>query len=512
VALSPKQVGVVVDRLYRRLLTRRPDADKAMKYFKGEQGTLRYATKEFAEATGGRYEGFSDNWCAPVVTAGAERTALRGIKLPGGDLARPSADESRLWDAFKANDMQAQLAMAFLQAPIQKRAFVSVWAHRAGPRAGRPLIAVESATQAIVEYDPEVRWHRRFGLKTYCDDVWEYASFSSADSAEDGPGIIVKLRRPIGANTGIRSSGLIVPGLAGQPWEVVGEPSVNHLGLVPLVELPYRPLLNGEPLSDIHGAMAIQDAVNLFWMYLFNAADFASLPARVVMGQGPPKLPMLNEDGQKIGERAVDSKELTNGRMLWLTGQATSIGKWDAAQLDPFTKVIDQLVGHLAAQTRTPPYYLTTNQGLANISSQTVEGLTQGLVEKVSSAEEHYDGRIQDVLELVALQMGDTKLAERAAQAQILWKDRANRSEAQKADAFQKRLASGYPFEWLLIEDGKSPEEIDIIMRLKEKEERAAMLAGVQGSLGVEGLFRAASAPAELPPVSQLPEGEPAEF
>lgn len=498
-ALTPEDVGTITDRLYKRLQGRRPDADKAMRYFRGEQGALKFATKEFQESVGEQYRDFSDNWCAPVVTAGAERTAVRGIKLPGGDLARPSSDEARLWGALQDNDIDAQLAMAFLQAPIQKRAFVSVWAHRDGPDAGAPLVAVESATQAIVEYDPEVRWRRRFGLKTFCDDDYEYATFAS-------PEIVVRMRRPLGADKGLRPSGIYVPALAGAKWEVIGEPMVNHLGLVPIVELPYRPLMD-EPLSDISGVMAMQDAINLLWSYLFNAADFASLPARVVMGQQPPKVPVLDENGQKIGERPVDSQELTKGRILWLTGATAKIGQYDAAQLEPFTKVIEQLVAHVSAQSRTPPYYLMTKSGMSNLAPEAVKAADTGLIMKVGSSEEHYAGRLQDMLELVALQMNDNALAQKSRRARILWKDKENRSEAQKADAFQKKLASGYPFEWLLIEDGKSPEEIDIIMQLREKEQRSAMQAGVSDALGgqVADFFRTAP----QPDGSQLPQGEP---
>lgn len=506
--LTPKQVGPIVDRLYQRLLKRRPDADKAMRYFRGEQGMLVYATDEFREASKDRhgkdrYEGFSDNWCSPVATAGAERTAVRGVKLPGGDLARPSADENRLWSALQANDFDAQMAMVFLQAPIQKRAFISVWAHRDGPDAGAPLVAAESATQAIVEYDPEVRWKRRFGLKTWCDEDHEYAMFSTPEE-------IWRLQRPLGAATGgVRPSGIFIPGIAGQRWDVIGEPITNHLGRVPLVEMPYRPLMGGEPLSDISGVMGMQDAINLMWSYLFNAADFASLPARVVMGQAPPKVPVLDENGQKVGERSVDSKELTKGRILWLTGQNASIGAWSPASLDPFTSVIEDQIGHIAAQTKTPLYYFMTKSGIANIGTDAVRSLDTPLVNKVASAAEHYNGRLQDVLELVALQLGDKTLAKSARQARIQWRDRENRSEAARADAFQKKLASGYPFEWLLIEDGKSPEEIDIIMRLKAEEERRAMLAGVGPEM--QGLFRQQERPT-VPDVSQLPEGEPEEL
>lgn len=97
------------------------------------------------------------------------------------------------------------------------------------------------------------------------------------------------------------------------------------LGLLPIVEFPNRPLLGDGPISDIEGTMAGQDAANLMWAYLFGAADYASMPARVVMGQGPPKVPILDANGQKVSEAPIDVEQLTRGRMLWLTGQNTTM-------------------------------------------------------------------------------------------------------------------------------------------------------------------------------------------
>lgn len=461
--LSQKEVGTVTDRLSRKLATRREDAQKWMRYYRGEQGALLFASEEFRESCGRRFDNFSDNWCAPVASAGAERLALRGIRLPGTDLRRMSPEETALWGALQDNGMDAQFAQAFLQSRIQRRAFVSVWARPAGdPDAGSPLIATEPADQAIVEYDSEVRWRRSHGLKMWADDSYEYATLSSTD-------FIYRMRRPIGALAGIRPSGLMVPSLRGAGWELRDEqPIVNHLGLVPLVELPFLPPLTGEPLSAISGVAAMQDAVNLLWAYLFNAADYASMPARVILGQGPPKRPVLDSNGQKVGEVPIAIEELKGGRLFWLSGADAKVDQWDAAVLDPFTATIENIVAHIATQTRTPPYYLVTRQGISNIGGDGIKALDAPTVEQTRTTVEHYNDRIRDILELVGkqLDLGDVGIR----RAQIRWRDFENRSDAQKADAFLKRAQAGYPFEWLLIEDGKSPEEIEMIMDLKAKE------------------------------------------
>src|SRR5690606_38901627 len=93
-----------------------------------------------------------------------------------------------------------------------------------------------------------------------------------------------------------RPDGIAVPTSDRSGWRpregASPNPMPNPLGTVPVVEFPNRPMLGAEPLSHIAGTISMQDAINLLWAYLFSAADFASMPARVVMGQEPPKLPI----------------------------------------------------------------------------------------------------------------------------------------------------------------------------------------------------------------------------
>jgi hypothetical protein len=223
----------------------------------------------------------------------------------------------------------------------------------------------------------------------------------------------------------------------------------------------------------------MQNAINLLWAYLFNAADYASMPARVIMGQAPPKIPIMDSNGVKIGERDIDEEKLTQGRMLWLTGQDTTIGQFDSAKLDVFTETIEKAVGHISAQTRTPPHYLVSNKGMNNLSESAIMAAEAGLVQKVTQAKEFFTPRVKDVFELIAIQKGDDKMAQEARLGAVKWKDSESRSEAQKADAMVKDISSGYPFEYLLEKQGHSPSEITRIMDMKTAETQRNMAAGI---------------------------------
>src|SRR5690606_32088514 len=120
----------------------------------------------------------------------------------------------------------------------------------------------------------------------------------------------------------------------------------NPLGVVPVVELANRPTLKGDPISEIQGVMPMQDAINLLWAYLFLAADYASMPARVLLGADPPKIPILDKDGKVIGSRPVEMKDLAETRLFNVTGEDAKIDSWAPARLDVFTDTIEVAVGH----------------------------------------------------------------------------------------------------------------------------------------------------------------------
>lgn len=477
VALTLDQAVKHLDRMYRKLEPQAKEARQLRSYYRGDQ-PLKFASTEWSDEHRAQYDDFSDNWCEVVANSNAERVNVLGVKLPaatGKTSAKQTPAERKLWDAWRAAGMDSLSDQGFLDAIIARRSFGYVW----GNEDGSPLPGWKSAEQAVVEYDPITGIDRRFGLL-----VWD-----DPDAGEEWADVYTKtdvwrFKRTKGIAS---TSGLILPGSATLVggWEVQTSGD-NHLGLVPLVEFGNRPLLGHGPLSDIGGTASMQDAINLLWAYLFSSADFASMPARVVMGQAPPKIPILDANGVKVGERVVDPKELTQGRLLWLTGQTTKVDQWDSADLAKFTAVIEQCVGHIAAQTRTPPHYLVANKGLSNLSGDALKAAETGLVAKVRQTISYFEPRMRDLFVLLALQLGDKRAAEQAKLARIVWKDVESRSDAQTADAMLKDGQAGYPFEYLLEKRGHSPEEIERIMAMVERDTERKLAAGLTDLLNTQ--------------------------
>lgn len=428
-ALTAQKATQKVGKLLKELGRRRPDVDKRDRYFEGEQ-PLAYASDEFKKFHGSRFAGWSDNWCSVVGSAAAELTEFAAIRL-GDDVTALDAEERSLLLDWQRLDGPALQAQGLLSSAVTSRSFALVW----GDRDGEPLLTWEHASQAIVDYDPETR-RAVAGLKAWRDDKREHATLYTDDE-------VWKFERDLSVST---DSGLILPYSLPGGWRLreTSEPNPmrNPLGVMPLVEFGNRPVLGKGPVSDIAGTMAMQDAINLMWAYLFGAADYASMPARVVMGQEPPKVPILNEQGQKVGEQTVDLEQLKKGRLLWLTGQGTTIGQWDSAKLDVFTEVIKVMVKHTASQTKTPVNYITGEMN--NVNGEALTALRLPLVMKVRDGHKHLRSPQREVFRRIALVRGDAAVAEACRTADIGWTNPETSSDSQTSDAALKDKQIGW--------------------------------------------------------------------
>lgn len=457
-----RAVGVL-NRLADELRRREPETTKRLDYYKGKH-KLCYASPEFRDYFADRFRGFSDNWTAPVAAAPAERMNVLGIRL---DPDERSADKE-LSEAWKVADCERGSSESFVVTLAAARSYCLVW----GTEDDEPRVTWERPDQAIVAYDTDTG-QAKAALKLWADDTHEYATLYEAES-------VWKFARPRYVRTGYSVSGLIVPagsdtvrsaGPEGwQPRQGDSDdtwPLPNPMRRVPMVELRNQTLLDDDPLSDISGVMAMQDAINLIWAYLMNALDFASLPQRVVMGADIPKVPILDENGQKVGERPIQLDTLINERILWLTGDA-SIGSWPAADLAAYSNVIERAIEHIAAQTRTPPHYLIGK--VANLSAEALTAAETGLVSKTGERIVYVNSGIREIHALMALAMNDEAKARACRRGTVMWADTQFRALGQKVDALQKLKAMGFPLRWLAEQYGLEPPEVERVMRMVEEQ------------------------------------------
>lgn len=469
----------MVNRIYKRLAARRPEIDMFEQYYAGLQ-SLTFASDAWLKSNGARYSEFSDNWCASVTNAIGEREKVIGIKLRGEDpLTRDLATQARasaLWDHWLRNQMDAQSSQGFLTTFNAKRSYVLVWGDDAE-------ITWEHPSNVEIEYDWMNTRKRVAALKTWVDETTEYANLYTPDQ-------LFKFKRPRNAmgmqnapqsvqmeNHGNGAWGVwAAREVKGEPW-----PLRNPMGVVPIVEVPNRPMLRGEPVSEIETVIPKQNAINLLWAYLFFAADYASMPARVLLGASPPMRKVMHEDGT-FHEEPLTMQELNETRFAVFSGENAKIDQWDPAKLDVFYNTVDILVGHIFSQTRTPPTYLISKVGMSNVGGDGLEKSELGLIQKALEFQTFANPSIQDVFALTALAKGDKKLAEEVRLSTIVWKNPAIRSETQLADAYLKKRQTGYPLEWIMEQDGVDPYDMVRIKKMIERENDVNFDMGVQAA------------------------------
>lgn len=457
----------LTERLSEALQLRRPDISKRMGYLTGDTGRLRFASEKFRESFQKRYAGFTDNWCAPVVEAVGERMVYLGMR-PAGSLSS-DIELSRAWEATGA-DAGIQEALAVRSAAARSFALVSPT-----KRADRPRITFEHPELTIVDEDPATG-ERRAGLIMWADDQNEYATLYTPDQ-------VWKFERETSENRAQRQGRPVDLGGGWEPRKFNTDdtwPAKNPLGEVPLVEMKNRSFLRPEePISEISGVMAMQDAINLTWAYLLNALDMVSLPQRIITGADVPEVPILDSNGQDTGlTRALDLDSLAGEKILWISGEDAKPHEWSAAQIAPFLEVTQQAVEHIAAQTRTPPHYLSGK--MVNTAAEALTISEAGLVSRARQSILFVNQDVRAINRLTALAMNRPAADVDAISAGVpMWADPQYRSDSQRADALLKKRQLGYPMKYILEQDGLPPHEIDRVMLMIKEEQETDPLAAI---------------------------------
>jgi hypothetical protein len=447
----------LVDLLETELANRRPTIDTFESYYRGNQ-PLKFASDEFKKYHGDRYREFSDNWTQPVADAPIERLTVNGIKPSG----MTEADKES-WRVWQMNGLDADSQLGFLGAVNAGRSFVLVWGDPDDPET--PEVTFEDASQCIVAYWPGSRRKRRAGLKRWEDGGDDYATLYLADE-------VWKFRRGR-AGTAQKSMAMLDVDDELNKWQLRDipdepNPQPNPMGIVPLVEIPNKPTLVSDPISDIAGVVPMQDAINMLWAQLFTASDYASFPQRLVLGAERPVIPILDENGQVVGERPVDLEKFAVDRVLFITGEDAKVAEWTSANLEAYTNVLEVAVGHIAAQTRTPQHYLSGK--MTNISGDALLAAETGLIKRTEEKQLWFGQALREVFRLIALAQGDEAKAQSIAAGSVMWADVESRSQAALADSLMKLKQIGFPFEFLALRYGLTPTEVVDLLAMREKE------------------------------------------
>lgn len=444
--MTPEQITADVNLLAMKIQARRADIRRHMDYFHGKQGKLAFASDEFKRYMKARFSGFSDNWCAPVAQAPVERMHFQGLRPYSGDIMPASV--ARRWDE---NDADRNLSEATLMMTIARRSYGLVTDNGHG----KARISFENPDSAAVLNDIR-SGEPRVGLIIVQDDENEYGTLFYPD-------VIFDVRRKKTATT---SDTRMPPDLAGWKFDPASE-RPNYLHAVPLVEFHNQCLLDDSPISDIESVESMQDTVNVVWSYLLNGLDYASLPARVILGGDRLEEPVFDDKGEVVGAKPAELDKQVNERILQLTGDVT-ISEWSSSNLQVFIPVIEKAVEHIAAETRTPGHYLLTN---AEVPATGYEVAEAGLVSKTIERIGFMRKGVKELNRLAALAEGDDISAKLIEDSEVVYANPQYRSQAVMTQALTHLKQTGFPLQYIAEWFGLSPQEVERVARLKREED-----------------------------------------
>ncbi len=439
----------LVRRLEVELTSRRLDMELTNDYYVGRH-PLAFASAKFRDAFGGLFGAFADNWCEIVCDAPQERMRILGFRF-GDEDGVADQDANRFW---QSNYLDADSDLLHTEMFVRGRAFALVWADEDDEN--EPEITVESPLECIVGYEPGNRRRRRAGLKVWQQDEFQWANLYLPDE-------VWKLQRrgsgstggAFGANWSIRPTG-------NQP-----NPMPNPLGKVPLVEFANKGRLTDPPMAEHAKVIPLQDAVNKIVSDMLVASEFGAYPQRYITGL--TELPDDPESAALAEFKAAASR-------VWLMGEGQP-GQFAATDLGNFVGASEQLVKHIASQSKTPQHYFYLSGQFP--SGESILSAESGLTAKVQSRTRAISEAWEEVIRLAFAVAGDERRA-RIKDAETLWSDPQFRTESAHADAVIKQFQVGILTKRQAREEmGLSPQ----VIRRMEQEERTGALLNAAANL-----------------------------
>lgn len=393
-------------------------------YWYGEQA-LSYLASDIKEAMRDKLHTLPINYPRLVVTALAERLTINGFKE--GSEEEP---DSRVWDAWKANAMQAGAEQSIIDALVYGRSYIAVWADSFG----QPVISVESARQMTVIQDPltgEVKaaWKRTISQGKAVGYLY---------TAE----AIVKYTHPMenASENNLPEDG----------WNVSGEPIPNPLGVVPVV-----PIINQTRLLDIDGVSEMKDvldpadALNKLMADMMSTSEYYARPRRWATGLEIDE----DENGKPVKPFSVEKED------LWTSESPdTKFGEFKASTLQGYTDAANALIQQIGAMGGLPPHYLGIS-GDQPPSADSIRSAEASLVSRAYNKQRLFGPRFARVAALIrAILTGEDV---RTIRMQTLWASPETRTQGQSTDAASKLVGVGVPLEIALEKElGYTPADI----------------------------------------------------
>lgn len=411
-----------------KLIGRRAEIENFASYYEGDQQKLAFAQTRYKTAFRDLFNDWRDNFCGLIIDSSTERMRIKGFRVPpeGGM-------DKEAMEFWKKNRLDSLSNGVHLDAMVQGRAYVIVWANKKGD----PIVTPVSAEEMVVQYKPGSHTELEAAARFF-QDAWgrQWVTLWTETYVYEVP-------------------------LGKTEWEQ-GTEQKNPLKKVPVVPFHNRARLVGEPYSDLANVIPIQDAINKITSDALLASEFAAWPQRWVTGleieedeNGNPKEPFKVSVDKLLQADAPDAK----------------FGQFEAADLKNYVNLINLLVQHLSSVSRTPSHYFLVNQGNAP-SGEAIISAEAGLVSKVKERMLYFGEAWEQVIRL-CFQIKENKKSEEVS-LETVWADPEYRTEAQHIDSLLKLKQLNVPEEMLWMRAGFTATEIEAFREMRKADAKAA--------------------------------------
>lgn len=416
-------------------------------YYAGDH-PMQFATAKFREAFGSLFSEFADNWCPVIVDSSVERLQVQGFRFGSTPTSgNPYEGDDDAWQIWQANELDADSITAHLEAIKTGSAFVIVDA------GDPPRITVEHPCETVVAHEPGNRRRRIAALKRWLDyDRLMHATVY----LPEGTYRFVSRNAFEGAGAEIQY----------QPDDPERVPNPFN-GVIPVIPMRNNPGMMVGGRSDLDPVIDIQNAINKLVTDMIVASEYAAFRQRWASGI---EIPIDPETGRPNASRFLSAVS----RMWVVEDENAKFGEFDVTDLSNYVRAVEMLIQHLAAQTRTPPHYLTAGLGQWP-SGDSLKASETGLVAKVKRKQIDFAEAWEEAMRLAFYATGDTTKA-KALDAEVIWADPEFRTEGERVDALTKMATLGVPNEALWQRWGATPQEIE---RWRDMADAEAVRSGI---------------------------------
>lgn len=429
----------VRDLALKQIRDRQPGYRTFADYYAARQ-PLTYATEKYRDTFARMVSHYTENMCATVVDALADRLTLTAFSV-SGSTEHDDGGGARVWDIWARNHMDRRSGEVHQEAAKTGDAYVIVWPDTEG----RVRIVPQHAAATTVHYDDETeqvtwaaKWWRRDDKRARLNIYWP-------DRIEK----FVSLSEAHGMSA---RAAEFIP-LAGE--EVV----TNPYGQIPVFHFANNAEMATFGESELRSVLPIQDALNKSVADLLVTMEYAAFPQRWATG--------LEERRDPVNGTALTP--FTAGvERIWYGTTDVKFGDFAVADLTQFIAVHDMFLLSIARVTKTPTHYLLINP--SNFpSGESLKTSESGFVSKVLDRQIAFGNVWEEVMTFAARVEGFAPTGHLAA----IWQDPNPRSERDSVETAILKRQIGVSDSQLQREAGYSDTEIAAMQ--EENDARATL-------------------------------------